>query len=276
MLGKRPGTDGTFEWIWMSGTDTDWRLVSFAEGLALLMESRGKIPCHEAVAAGLAQAGRLAAPFGGTKIVCVGRNYRPHAEEMGNAVPKEPLWFMKPPSSVIGPGSEIRLPTAHGRIDYEGEVALVIGETASCVNRETATEKIAGITVALDVTARDLQKSDGQWTRAKGFDTFCPVGPVILPFGAWADDLLLKTELNGKTVQNDRTSSLVFSYADLIAHLSECMTLMPGDVILTGTPAGIGALRSGDSISVDIMCGDGMANVPVMRLSMHVIDRPAH
>lgn len=230
---------------------TEWKEVTFGTGLDRLHAAAGTAPRGDTVSTSLNRADGVGVPFGGTKILCVGRNYRPHAAELGNEVPKQPLWFLKPPSSLAPNEGRIRLPTDAGRIDYEGEAALVIGKRCSDVPESGALSCIAGITLALDITARELQKADGQWTRAKGFDTFCPVGPAILPFGEWACDTELVTRLNGAVVQRDRTSSLVFSFAALIAHISRCMTLEPGDLILTGTPAGVGPLAAGDRISVE-------------------------
>ncbi|HNV70696.1 MAG TPA: fumarylacetoacetate hydrolase family protein [Candidatus Ozemobacteraceae bacterium] len=191
-------------------------------------------------------------PFGGTKILCVGRNYKPHAEELGNPIPIEPLWFSKPPSSLVPSGGTVVIPEEVGRIDYEGELALVVGRRCRRLREAEALSCLAGVTAALDVTARELQKKDGQWTRAKGFDTFCPLGPVLLPFTeAWLD-ARLTTTVNDRLVQDDRTSSLIFSVPQLLAHLTACMTLEPGDVILTGTPAGVGPIHPGDRVSVKI------------------------
>ena len=236
--------------IWEDATKT-WSSVTFGAGLDRLMAGACTMPRGEAVSGALERAGGVGVPFGGSKILCVGRNYRPHAAELGNKVPKQPLWFLKPPSSLAAAGERILLPRDAGRIDYEGEAALVVGKRCTDVPETEALSFIAGITLALDVTARELQKTDGQWTRAKGFDTFCPIGPAILPFGTWALDTELVTTLNGGVVQRDRTSSLVFSYAALIAHISRCMTLEPGDLIFTGTPAGVGPLAEGDRISVE-------------------------
>ncbi|NLI75203.1 MAG: fumarylacetoacetate hydrolase family protein [Candidatus Riflebacteria bacterium] len=192
----------------------------------------------------------LLAPFGGTKILAVGRNYRPHAAELGNAVPEEPIWFYKPPSALIGHQGVVRLPAGVGQIDYEGELALVIGATCRHTPASEALSKVAGVTLALDVTARQLQKKEPQWTRAKGFDTFCPLGPWIARFTPSWLEARLETRLNGKTVQSDQLTSLIFPVPELIAHISRAMTLEPGDVILTGTPAGVGPLVPGDRVEV--------------------------
>lgn len=198
--------------------------------------------------------GTWLAPFGGTKIMCVGRNYRPHAEELGNPVPQQPLWFTKPPSSLVGHGGTVRLPAGFGRIDYEGEVAVLLGQRCRQASRAEAAAAVVGITAALDITARELQKADGQWTRAKGFDTFCPLGPVWQAApdpGQWGE-ITVRTVVNDKVVQHDRLASLIFSIPELIEHLSACMTLEPGDVILTGTPAGVGPLAAGDRVRVEL------------------------
>lgn len=278
MLANISDRNGAPGWHWWRDSDAFWVPMTFEEGLSRLMDAKGIVPSRKEIMTGIEYAARLEPPFGGTKILCVGRNYRPHAEELGNPVPKEPLWFMKPPSSLVAPGGAICLPAGFGRIDYEGELVLVIGSRASRIRRENALDVIAGVTLANDVTARELQKTDGQWTRAKGFDTFCPLGPVILPFGPWASSARLTTELNGKTVQDDRMTSLVFDFAELIAHISTCMTLMPGDLVLTGTPAGVGPLDAGDTIDVAISCAAGASSTDdrVLRLSTRVTERPAH
>jgi 2-keto-4-pentenoate hydratase/2-oxohepta-3-ene-1,7-dioic acid hydratase in catechol pathway len=189
------------------------------------------------------------------KILCVGKNYKDHAAEMAGlsgdgSVPSEPLLFFKPPSAVIASGATIHYPEQSQRVDYEGELALVIGQRACKVRREEAPNFIFGYTVANDVTARDLQKRDGQWTRAKGFDTFCPLGPRIVR--TLAPDAQLITRLNGKVVQSSTVNQMVFDAAFLIAYISAAITLEPGDVILTGTPSGIGSMQVGDQISVEI------------------------
>jgi len=196
----------------------------------------------------------LLAPCAPTKIVAIGRNYVDHAAELGNQVPKEPLMFLKPPSALLDPFGVIRRPpeSLTQRIDYEGELALVMGSRCSSIGADRAMEHVFGYTIANDVTARDLQKRDGQWTRAKGFDTFCPVGPCIvreLPLGA-----RIRTFLNDakKPVQDGAIDGMVFGPAALVAAVSAVMTLEPGDLILTGTPAGIGPLAPGDRVRVEI------------------------
>jgi len=195
---------------------------------------------------------RLIAPMLPSKVVAIGKNYADHAREMGGEVPDEPLVFLKPSTSVIGSGEAIAYPTALSqRVDYEGELAVVIGRLCREVPRERAHEVIFGYTCANDVTARDLQKKDVQFTRAKGFDTFCPLGPWIqteLDPG----DVGIVTSVNGEVKQNSRTSKLMYDIPALIAHVSAVMTLIPGDVILTGTPEGVGPLSVGDEVSVSI------------------------
>jgi 2-keto-4-pentenoate hydratase/2-oxohepta-3-ene-1,7-dioic acid hydratase in catechol pathway len=184
--------------------------------------------------------------------VAVGRNYREHAAELGNAVPDtEPLLFLKAPSSLVIDGSDIVLPPESARVDYEGELALVIGRRIKSWPQERWLDALAGVCCANDVTARDLQKKDGQFARAKSFDTFCPIGPAIVP-GLDPSDLALETRVNGAVRQSSRTSQMVFSPAFLVAYISRMMTLLPGDLILTGTPAGIGALSAGDRVEVEI------------------------
>jgi 2-keto-4-pentenoate hydratase/2-oxohepta-3-ene-1,7-dioic acid hydratase in catechol pathway len=196
----------------------------------------------------------LLAPVAPTKIVAIGRNYVDHAAELGNQVPAEPLMFLKPPSALLEPFGVIRRPPASltQRIDYEGELVVVMGRRCSAVGADRAMACVFGYTIANDVTARDLQKRDGQWTRAKGFDTFCPVGPRVvrqLPPGA-----RLRTFVNDadKPVQEGALDEMVFGPAALVAAVSAVMTLEPGDIILTGTPAGIGPLAPGDRVRVEI------------------------
>lgn len=195
---------------------------------------------------------RLIAPVLPSKVVAVGRNYADHAAELGNDVPAEPLIFLKPSTSVIGPHETIAYPEELSkRVDYEGELALVIGRLCRQVPAERAAEVIFGYTCANDVTARDLQKSDPQWTRGKGFDTFCPMGPWITT-GLDVSDLAISTTLGGEVKQSARTSQFIFGIPQLIAYISQVMTLLPGDVILTGTPAGVGPMSVGDQVSVAV------------------------
>jgi 2-keto-4-pentenoate hydratase/2-oxohepta-3-ene-1,7-dioic acid hydratase in catechol pathway len=182
----------------------------------------------------------------------VGRNYRDHAAELGNAVPdSEPLLFLKAPSSLVFDGAAIVLPPESARVDYEGELALVIGRRIRSWPQERWLDALAGVCCANDVSARDLQKKDVQFARAKSFDTFCPIGPAIVS-GLDPSDLAIQTRVNGATKQSARTSQMVFSPAFLVAYISRMMTLLPGDLILTGTPAGVGPLSPGDRVEVEI------------------------
>lgn len=186
-----------------------------------------------------------------SKIVCVGRNYREHAAELGNEVPAEPMLFFKPNTSVIGPGDTIVRPKQSTFTSFEGELAAVIGRIAKNVPAESALDYVFGYTIANDVTARDLQKTDGQWARAKGFDTFCPLGPAIETEFSF-DGARIVTRLNGEVAQDGPISDMIHSVADIIAYASAAFTLLPGDVILTGTPAGVGPFVAGDVIEVEI------------------------
>lgn len=184
-----------------------------------------------------------------SKILCIGRNYADHAAELGHEVPPEPLVFFKPPSALIPHEGVIVLPRIAERVDYEGELAVVIGQRCRHVAESDAAGVIAGYTLLNDVTARDLQKKDGQWARAKGFDTFAPCGPRVVS-DLDVSDMELKTLVNGEVRQHGRTSQLIFSIPRLIAHLSAFCTLEPGDVIATGTPSGVGPLQAGDTVEV--------------------------
>lgn len=194
---------------------------------------------------------KLLAPCSPSKIVAVGLNYADHAREVNLSIPEEPLLFLKPPSSVVGPGDAILLPKQSKRVDYEAELAVVIGRVTTKVSREEAKESILGYTCLNDVTARDLQTKDGQWTRAKSFDTFCPIGPWI-ETDLDPSDLRIELFLNGECKQNSRTSNLIFDPFVLIEHISAVMTLCPGDVIATGTTSGIGPIKAGDTVEVRI------------------------
>lgn len=199
---------------------------------------------------------RLLAPvLPRSKVIGIGRNYAAHAAEMGNDVPTEPLMFIKPNTSVVGPGDPIFYPAQSSNVHFEGELAVVIGRICRDVPVEQATDVIYGYTIANDVTARDLQKSDVQFTRAKGFDSFCPLGPWIetdLDPQHFADGVQLQTHLNGDLKQDGSTSDLIFDIPTLIAYVSSVMTLLPGDVILTGTPSGVGPMEIGDEVEVSI------------------------
>jgi 2-keto-4-pentenoate hydratase/2-oxohepta-3-ene-1,7-dioic acid hydratase in catechol pathway len=187
-----------------------------------------------------------------SKIVCVGRNYLDHARELGNEVPQEPLIFLKPPSSVIGDGDAILLPPASSQVEHEGEIGIVIGSQLRNAASETASRAIRGIVAANDVTARDLQRSDSQWTRAKGFDTFCPVGDEARP-PRDLGDLTVVTRVNGRERQRGTASSMAFDIPTLLSYISRVMTLEPGDLVLTGTPAGVGKLEAGDEVEVEVV-----------------------
>jgi 2-keto-4-pentenoate hydratase/2-oxohepta-3-ene-1,7-dioic acid hydratase in catechol pathway len=213
------------------------------------------------VAIPLAEAKLLTPVIPRSKVIGIGRNYAEHAAELGNDVPPEPLFFLKPNTSVISPGDAIKYPRQSSEVHFEGELAVVIGRLCQNVPAERASEVIFGYTVGNDVTARDLQRSDGQWTRAKGFDTFCPLGPWIVT-ELDVTDLALTTELNGELKQAARTAAMVHKVPDLIAYISAVMTLLPGDVILTGTPAGVGPMQPGDEVSVTIE-GIGTLTNPV-------------
>jgi 2-keto-4-pentenoate hydratase/2-oxohepta-3-ene-1,7-dioic acid hydratase in catechol pathway len=195
---------------------------------------------------------RLLAPILPSKVICIGKNYADHAREMGGEAPAEPVIFLKPSTSVCGPGDLIRRPVRlSGRCDFEGELAVVISRLCRDVPPDRAAEVIFGYTCANDVTARDLQAADGQWARAKGFDTFCPLGPWI-ETAADPADLALTTRLNGEVKQESRTSLLLHDVPALITYVSQVMTLLPGDVLLTGTPAGVGPMEFGDQVAVTI------------------------
>ena len=210
---------------------------------------------------------RLLAPVLPSKIVAVAKNYAAHAAEMGGEVPAEPNVFLKPSTSVIGPGDPIRLPRQSSQVEHEAELAVVVGRLCKDVPAERAADVVLGLTVANDVTARDLQRTDGQWGRAKGFDTFCPLGPWIetgLDLAAVADPgLPVRCEVGGAVRQEGSTSQMVRGVPALVAWISSVMTLLPGDVILTGTPAGVGPLHAGDVVTVSVD-GIGTLRNPVV------------
>jgi len=218
------------ESYWLEGPFGQWRRgapVGGWEGFPLL------VPCEP------------------TKIVALARNYVSHAREMGTPPPDEPIIFLKPPSSLLAQGGKIVFPRLAERVDYEGELAVVVGRRAKRVRAAEASDYILGLTCANDVTARDLQKMDAQWTRCKGFDTFCPLGPH-LAIDLDPGDLLLRTWLNGELRQEARTREMIFDVGEVVAYISAVMTLEPGDVILTGTPEGVGPLKPGDVVDVEI------------------------
>lgn len=186
------------------------------------------------------------------KIVCVGRNYVAHAKELGNEVPERPLLFFKPPSAVIASGAAIELPPESAQVEYEGEIGIVVGATLRHATEDEARHAIRGIVALNDVTARDLQKTDGQWARAKGFDTFCPIGPEA-PAPADVAALEVVTRVNGEERQRGTASQMAFAIPMLLAYVSRIMTLDPGDVLATGTPAGVGRLTAGDEVEVEVV-----------------------
>jgi 2-keto-4-pentenoate hydratase/2-oxohepta-3-ene-1,7-dioic acid hydratase in catechol pathway len=205
------------------------------------------------------------------KIVCVGLNYRDHAEEQGTEMPQAPLLFAKWPNTLIGPGEPIVIPPITGQVDYEAELGVVIGERVRGASAENAVEAVAGYLCLNDVSARDLQFSDGQWVRGKSLDTFCPVGPELVPAADVPDPqaLAIRALVNGEALQDSSTSNMIFSVAEIIAHVSQAITLEPGDLIATGTPAGVGAFRRpqiwlqpGDEVTIEIE-GVGALTNPV-------------
>lgn len=193
----------------------------------------------------------LLAPVLPGKIVAVGRNYADHARELGNEVPSEPILFLKPPSSLLDPGRDIEFPAQSERVDFEGELALVIGRRARRISPDQWRSFVLGFTCANDVTARDLQKKDVQFTRGKGFDTFCPLGPALVT-NLDPADLEITTRLNGEVRQSGRTSQMIFAPGVLLEFVTAIMTLEPGDVVLTGTPAGVGPMSPGDVVEVEV------------------------
>jgi 2-keto-4-pentenoate hydratase/2-oxohepta-3-ene-1,7-dioic acid hydratase in catechol pathway len=204
---------------------------------------------------------RLLAPVLPTKVVCIGKNYADHAKEMGGEAPADPVMFIKPSTSVIGPNAAIRLPADSSRVDFEGELAVVIGQPCKDVPAEKAASVIFGYTIGNDVTARDHQKHDGQWTRGKSHDTFCPLGPWV-ETSLDAADLAIRTELDGEVKQDSRTSLLLHDIPKLVEWITRVMTLLPGDVILTGTPAGVSPMAAGQNVSVTVE-GIGTLTNPV-------------
>jgi 2-keto-4-pentenoate hydratase/2-oxohepta-3-ene-1,7-dioic acid hydratase in catechol pathway len=220
----------------------EWSVEALENGLRLL-PSGPVVPLSEAL---------LLPPSTPSKIVCVGRNYREHAKELGNPMPERPLLFLKPPSSVLAHGGAIRLPRDSNQVEYEGEIAVVMGRL--CRNLGPEEDPLAfveGVTPLNDVTARDLQRLDVQFTRAKSFDTFCPFGPFVAPLGN-LDTLGVRTFLNGALVQEGFARDMAFSIPDLVRYAARVMTLFPGDVIATGTPAGVGRLTAGDVVEVEV------------------------
>ncbi len=208
------------------------------------------------------QDARLLAPVIPTKIVCVGKNYADHAAEMGSDVPDRPILFLKPPTAVIGPLQRIKIPADSEEVHHEAELAIVMGRVTRDVAIEDVGPHIMGYTAANDVTARDLQRLDGQWTRAKGFDTFCPLGPVIDTELDPQESLSIVCRVNDEVRQSATTADMVFGVGELVSYISRVMTLLPGDVILTGTPEGVGPIDVGDRVEVEIE-GIGLLLNPV-------------
>ncbi len=207
---------------------------------------------------------KLLAPVVPGKLVCVGRNYREHAKELGNPVPEALLTFLKPPSTVIGPGERIVRPAITERLDYEGELAIVIGKQCRHIREgEDVRPYIRGYTCANDVTARDIQRADNQWTRGKGFDTFCPLGPIVSDeLDPWKG-VRVQTRVNGELKQDGNTGQFIFSIEEILRYITRVMTLYPGDLIPTGTPAGVGQLKAGDTVEVRVE-GVGSLTNPVV------------
>jgi len=206
---------------------------------------------------------RLLAPILASKVVCIGKNYAAHVAEMGGQAPADPIIFLKPNTAIIGPNVAIQLPADASPVHYEGELAAVIGRPCKDVSAARAVENIMGYTIANDVSARDQQQADGQWTRAKGHDTFCPVGPWIVT-DIDPSDLDLRTEVNGQTRQHSRTSLMTHDIGAIVEWVSAVMTLLPGDLILTGTPDGVGPIEDGDTVSITVEGIGTLAN-PVVR-----------
>lgn len=202
------------------------------------------------------------------KIVCVGRNYADHAAELGSAVPTEPLIFLKPPSAVIADGDPVHVPPDVGRVDYEGEIGLVVGHRCRRVSAASAWDCVSGVVAVNDVTARTLQRNDSQWTRAKGLDTFCPLGNVVATGSVDRENIAVTTRVNGEVRQHGTTADMVFSIPRLVSYISHVMTLEPGDLIATGTPEGVGPLSPGDVVEVALSCGASVRNPVVEGASL--------
>lgn len=224
----------------------------FITGLCAALSSLHDLTVEQKVNVALEEA-TLLAPSEPTKIVCVGRNYREHAAELGNEVPAEPLIFLKPPSSLLNPGGKIIYPKISQRVDFEGELGVVIGKRCSHLQPgDDVKPYILGYTCINDVTARDLQKKDGQWTRGKGFDTFCPAGPVVSDeVDPWRG-VQVQTRVNGEIRQDGNTRDFIFPLDRIVHHIAEFMTLIPGDLIATGTPQGVGPVKPGDVVEVTV------------------------
>jgi 2-keto-4-pentenoate hydratase/2-oxohepta-3-ene-1,7-dioic acid hydratase in catechol pathway len=233
---------------------------------ATLSDASGEVR-HGTLEAGIPNGARLLPPCSPTKIVCVGRNYREHAKELGNEVPAEPLIFLKPPSSLIGDGDAIVYPAISSRVDYEGELGVIVGRRCRHLQPTEALDAILGFTCVNDVTARDLQKQDGQWTRGKGFDTFCAAGPWMVPREEVRfDDLRVRTYVDDELKQDGSVHDMIFGLDAILTYVTRFMTLEPGDLIATGTPPGVGPMLPGSTVTVEIE-GIGALRNPVKRES---------
>jgi 2-keto-4-pentenoate hydratase/2-oxohepta-3-ene-1,7-dioic acid hydratase in catechol pathway len=251
-----------------TGDDPTYGAVEDEGGRLVLAELQGD-PLYQAtvftgVRTPLDDVRLLAPVIPRSKVIGIGKNYADHAAEMGGEVPKEPLMFLVPNTAVVGPGDPVVMPPQSSEVHYEGELAVVIGKLCKDVSVDRAADVIYGYTCANDVTARDLQRGDGQWSRAKGFDTFCPLGPWI-ETSLDASDVRVTTRLDGKTVQDSRTSLMMHDVPALVAHVSSAFTLLPGDVILTGTPAGVGPVQAGQRVEVEVEGIGVLSNVFVTR-----------
>ncbi len=249
------GPDGSYRYAWLEGA-----LAHPLDAPPWL----GRKGAPEATTAYPYRETDLACPVVPSKIVCIGRNYAAHAKELGHDVPREPLLFLKPPSSLLGPEENVVLPAQSARVEHEAELGVVIGKRAAGVLRERALEHVFGYVCVCDVTARDLQKTDGQWTRAKGFDTFCPVGPFIETDFDPAHARIL-CRVNGEARQDGGTDRMIFDVPTLIAYVSSVMTLQPGDLVVTGTPEGVGPLGAGDTLEVEIVSSDRQTSLGILR-----------
>jgi 2-keto-4-pentenoate hydratase/2-oxohepta-3-ene-1,7-dioic acid hydratase in catechol pathway len=251
-----------------TGDDPTYGAVEDEGGRLVLAELQGD-PLYQAtvftgVRTPLDDVRLLAPVIPRSKVIGIGKNYADHAAEMGGEVPKEPLMFLIPNTAVVGPGDPVVMPPQSSEVHYEGELAVVIGKLCKDVSADRVADVIYGYTCANDVTARDLQRGDGQWSRAKGFDTFCPLGPWI-ETSLDAGDVQVTTRLDGTTVQDSRTSLMMHGVAALVAHVSSAFTLLPGDVILTGTPAGVGPVQAGQHVEVEVEGIGVLSNVFVTR-----------
>jgi 2-keto-4-pentenoate hydratase/2-oxohepta-3-ene-1,7-dioic acid hydratase in catechol pathway len=247
-----------FGWVeTIGGQEQITRIFQFPADVAALESGLKKIPTSVPVAEAV-----LLAPVMPSKIVCVGRNYREHAAELGNEVPPEPLIFLKPPSAVIGPGQRIVRPKISARVDHEAELGVVMGKRCRNLHADDDVRQyILGYTCVNDVTARDLQKKDGQWTRGKGFDTFCPVGPIVVDaLDPWAG-VDVQARVNGQVKQQGNTHDFIFSLDVIIRYIAQVMTLLPGDLIATGTPSGVGPLVAGDKVDITVAGIGSLQNV---------------